>query len=179
MRIYRTMRFIILKRTTWRWWLVVATVIVAEAIIATSFVNTSMIWWWFGVVTIMVIYRTTIVSIVVISTVRVRSLMLIISLFAMFIAMMSVVVLFWWLGGTRVRLGRVRAPAPLFYVSIIWHVANNWMSNNENSKTRYRALLLTSTYCIIVCLWGKVSMYDESALLVLYWLYIILDSFRV
>lgn len=84
-----------------------------------------------------------------------------------------------WVGGIGGRLGRVHAPAPLFYVSINWHVANNWLSNNENSKSRYHALLLTSTYCIIGCLWGMVSMYDESALLVLYWLYIILDSFRV
>ena len=150
MRIYHTLSIIIFERTVWRWWLVVATVVVSYTTIPTIVVIMSIIWRWFGVITIVAVYWTTIVTIVVILMVIVRSLMLFISLFAMFIAMMLVVVPFGWLWGTWVRLGRIRTPAPLFYVSIIWHVVNNWLSNNANSKSRYHALLLTSTYCIIV-----------------------------
>ena len=167
MMIHITIWIFIFDRPTYWWRSVVAIVVVYVATIATM-----------GIVVFPSI-RSIVLTIVVVPAVIVVSLPCIdISIIAIPIIAVGVVMI-GWVGGTGGRLGRVRAPAPLFYVRINWHVANYWLWNNENSNSIYHELLLTSTYCIINYLRGMVSMYDESALLVIYWLCIFLDNFRV
>ena len=146
--IHITIWIFIFDRPTYGWRSVVAIVVVYVATIATMVIIV------FPSIRSIVLTIVVVPALIVISLPCIAIIIIAIPIIAIGVAMIG------WVGGTWGRLGRVCAPAPLFYVSIIWHVANNWLSNNANNKSRYHALLLTSTYCIIGCLWGMVSMYD-------------------